>query len=170
MQGRLHERLELFPSVQEYWERRRWRSLPGARPCTRSHWRHRSWRTYWRGNRTGVVERNDASSHSRRCSRCMPPRSASRNALALESYSCLSASTKAHSAEQEGVMAFKTVFDADFKYRSADATDIRLTFARIRREQRNAQRQDEAERTTAKVVSIGSSPNAAQSSNDPAPH
>ena len=37
-------------------------------------------------------------------------------------------------------MAFKSVFDPDFKYRSADLTDVRLTFARIRREQRRAQR------------------------------
>jgi hypothetical protein len=37
-------------------------------------------------------------------------------------------------------MAFKSVFDRDFKYRSADLTDVRLTFERIRREQRRAQR------------------------------
>ena len=34
-------------------------------------------------------------------------------------------------------MAFKHVFDPQFKYRSADMTDVRLTFQRIRREQRN---------------------------------
>jgi hypothetical protein len=37
-------------------------------------------------------------------------------------------------------MAFKSVFDPDFKYRTADLTDVRLTFERIRREQRKAQR------------------------------
>jgi hypothetical protein len=47
----------------------------------------------------------------------------------------------------EDLMAFKSVFDPDFKYRSADTTDVRLTFERIRRdferirrEQRKAQR------------------------------
>ena len=35
-------------------------------------------------------------------------------------------------------MAFKSVFDSDFKYRTADRTDVRLTFRRIRRERRNA--------------------------------
>lgn len=42
-------------------------------------------------------------------------------------------------------MTFKTVFDPRFKYRRADFTDVRLTFARIRRAQRNAQRRAEAE-------------------------
>ena len=57
-------------------------------------------------------------------------------------------------------MAFKTVFDADFKYRTADTTDVRLTFARIRREQRKAQARSEREGSLkAKVVPIGS-PNA----------
>ena len=37
-------------------------------------------------------------------------------------------------------MTFKSVFDPDFKYRGADTTDVRLTFERIRREQRKAQR------------------------------
>jgi hypothetical protein len=45
-------------------------------------------------------------------------------------------------------MPFKNVFDPDFKYRTADSTDVRLTFARIRREQRR-QEQDKA---GAKVV------------------
>jgi hypothetical protein len=48
-------------------------------------------------------------------------------------------------------MAFKTVFDRRFKYRRADATDVRLTFARIRREQRNAQRRAAAE-VASKVI------------------
>jgi hypothetical protein len=59
-------------------------------------------------------------------------------------------------------MAFKTVFDADFKYRNADTTDVRLTFARIRREQRKAQERTERERVASKIVPIGSSPNTAQ--------
>ena len=59
-------------------------------------------------------------------------------------------------------MAFKTVFDAEFKYRNADTTDVRLTFARIRREQRKAQERTERERATPKIVPIGSSPNTAQ--------
>lgn len=33
-------------------------------------------------------------------------------------------------------MAFRSVFDKGFKYRNAHSTDIRLTFERIRREQR----------------------------------
>jgi hypothetical protein len=40
-------------------------------------------------------------------------------------------------------MALKTVFDADFRYRNADTTDVRLTFARIRREQQKARRRNE---------------------------
>ena len=40
-------------------------------------------------------------------------------------------------------MALKTVFDADFKYRNADTTDVRLTFARIRREQQKARSRNE---------------------------
>ena len=38
---------------------------------------------------------------------------------------------------------FKSIFNPDFKYRSADHTDVRLTFARIKRQQRSAQRQSE---------------------------
>lgn len=37
-------------------------------------------------------------------------------------------------------MAFKSVYDPDFKYRSAVSTDVRLTFERIRQEQQEAQR------------------------------
>ena len=37
-------------------------------------------------------------------------------------------------------MAFKSVYDPDFKYRSAVSTDVRLTFERIRHEQRETQR------------------------------
>jgi hypothetical protein len=37
-------------------------------------------------------------------------------------------------------MTFKSVLDPEFQYRSADCTDVRLTFERIRREQRKAQR------------------------------
>jgi hypothetical protein len=35
-------------------------------------------------------------------------------------------------------MAFR-MLNRDFKYRNAESTDVRLTFARIRREQRKAQ-------------------------------
>jgi hypothetical protein len=45
-------------------------------------------------------------------------------------------------------MAFKSVFDRDFKYRSADLTDVRLTFERIRREQRKARRRANAKLAT----------------------
>lgn len=58
-------------------------------------------------------------------------------------------------------MAFKTVFDADFKYRTADTTDVRRTFARIRREQRKARARSEREGLlTAKVVPIAAPANA----------
>ena len=36
-------------------------------------------------------------------------------------------------------MRFKSVFDPDFKYRSAASTDLRKTFERIKREQGKAQ-------------------------------
>jgi hypothetical protein len=48
-------------------------------------------------------------------------------------------------------MSFKTVFDPSFKYRRADMTDLRLTFARIRREQKSAQRRVQVQ-ASAKVV------------------
>ena len=38
-------------------------------------------------------------------------------------------------------MAFKPIFDRDFKYRNADRTDVRLTFRRIRRQQQNWRRE-----------------------------
>ena len=53
---------------------------------------------------------------------------------------------------------FKTVFDRDFKYRSAEETDLRRTFARIRREQRTAQR---SEQERVNVVVIGPAANSA---------
>lgn len=52
-------------------------------------------------------------------------------------------------------MRFKSVFDPDFKYRGADTTNVRLTFERIRREQRRAQRA--ALEAQNKVVRIGPS-------------
>ena len=52
-------------------------------------------------------------------------------------------------------MAFKHVFDPQFKYRSADATDVRLTFQRIRREQRKAERAAEVEADRKVVARIG---------------
>jgi hypothetical protein len=45
-------------------------------------------------------------------------------------------------------VAFKSIFDPDFKYRSANSTDVRLTFERIRREQRRAQRKADADVVT----------------------
>lgn len=38
-------------------------------------------------------------------------------------------------------MAFKSVLDPAFKYRTAVSTDIRETFARIRREQQSVQQE-----------------------------
>jgi hypothetical protein len=58
---------------------------------------------------------------------------------------------------------FKSVLDPEFKYRSADDTDVRLTFARIRRQQQSAQqRRSEREPPGAKVVPIVSSPDSGQ--------
>lgn len=57
---------------------------------------------------------------------------------------------------------FKSIFNPDFKYRSADHTDVRLTFARIKRQQRSAQRQGEPDPTASNVVPIGASPGSAQ--------
>lgn len=57
---------------------------------------------------------------------------------------------------------FKSIFSPDFKYRSADHTDVRLTFARIKRQQRSAQRQSEPDPTGSNVVPIGASPGGAQ--------
>jgi hypothetical protein len=58
---------------------------------------------------------------------------------------------------------FKSVLDPDFKYRSADDTDVRLTFARIRRQQQSAQqRRSEREPPGAKVAPIVSSPDSGQ--------
>lgn len=37
-------------------------------------------------------------------------------------------------------MSFRSVFDPRFRYRNADSTDVRLTFERIKREYRQAQR------------------------------
>jgi hypothetical protein len=52
-------------------------------------------------------------------------------------------------------MAFKHVFDPQFKYRSADMTDVRLTFQRIRREQRKAERAAAVEAEGKVVARIG---------------
>jgi hypothetical protein len=40
-------------------------------------------------------------------------------------------------------MAFKSLLDPSFTYRNAASTDVRLTFDRIRREQRERRRQAE---------------------------
>lgn len=52
---------------------------------------------------------------------------------------------------------FKSIFDPDFKYRSADLTDLRRTFARIRRNQRSVPRRTADEPLGRNVVPIGSS-------------
>jgi hypothetical protein len=51
-------------------------------------------------------------------------------------------------------MAFKSVFDPAFKYRTAVSTDIRKTFERIRREQQSNQQQPQREERRLKVVPI----------------
>lgn len=58
-------------------------------------------------------------------------------------------------------MTWKSVFDPEFKYRRAEATDIRLTFARIRREQRRDQPRQGAAPPSVKVVPIGGAPHRA---------
>jgi hypothetical protein len=50
-------------------------------------------------------------------------------------------------------MAFKSVFDPAFKYRTAISTDIRKTFERVRRGQRLDQQEPRQERRL-KVVPI----------------
>ena len=42
-----------------------------------------------------------------------------------------------------GTMAFKSLLDPSFTYRNAASTDVRMTFDRIRREQREKRRQAE---------------------------
>ena len=54
-------------------------------------------------------------------------------------------------------MAPKTLFDADFKYRSADMTDLRLTFARIRREMQRAEKRDQRADVAGAVLPMASS-------------
>jgi len=44
-----------------------------------------------------------------------------------------------------GTMAFKSLLDPSFTYRNAASTDVRLTFERIRREQRDKRRRAEQE-------------------------
>lgn len=52
---------------------------------------------------------------------------------------------------------FKSIYDPDFKYRSADRTDLRRTFARIRRTQQSVLRPKEDDPLGSNVVPIGSS-------------
>jgi hypothetical protein len=52
---------------------------------------------------------------------------------------------------------FKSIYDPDFKYRSADRTDLRRTFARIRRTQQSVPRRKEDDPLGSNVVPIGSS-------------
>jgi hypothetical protein len=47
----------------------------------------------------------------------------------------------------EDVMKFKSLFNPEFKYRSAVKTDVRKTFRRIKREQKKSQREAEAKLT-----------------------
>ena len=49
-------------------------------------------------------------------------------------------------------MAFKSLLDPSFTYRNAASTDVRLTFDRIRREQREKRRQ--AEQQEAKKLGV----------------
>ncbi len=46
-----------------------------------------------------------------------------------------------------GTMAFKSLLDPSFTYRNSASTDVRLTFDRIRREQREKRRKAEREAT-----------------------
>jgi hypothetical protein len=49
-------------------------------------------------------------------------------------------------------MAFKSLLDPSFNYRNSASTDVRLTFERIRREQREKRRQ--AERAEAERMGV----------------
>ena len=51
-------------------------------------------------------------------------------------------------------MAFKSILDSAFKYRTAVSTDIRKTFERIRHEQQLAQQQPRHAERRLKVVPI----------------
>jgi hypothetical protein len=62
-------------------------------------------------------------------------------------------------------MSFKTVFDPHFKYRPADCTDLRLTFARIRRAQQRAQRRADADASSKVVGRIAPAANSAIAQN-----
>jgi hypothetical protein len=62
-------------------------------------------------------------------------------------------------------MSFKTVFDPHFKYRPADCTDLRLTFARIRRAQQRAQRRADAGASSKVVGRISPAANSAIAQN-----
>ena len=48
-------------------------------------------------------------------------------------------------------MAFKSLLDPSFTYRNAASTDVRLTFDRIRREQREKRRQAEQQQAAERM-------------------
>ena len=54
-------------------------------------------------------------------------------------------------------MAFRSVFDKSFKYRNSQCTDIRLTFERIRRAQRQQAQPDSNDQGAKVVATIGRS-------------
>lgn len=51
-------------------------------------------------------------------------------------------------------MVFKSVFDKSFKYRNACSTDIRLTFERVRREQRQEKPRAESAETAYGIKAV----------------
>ena len=53
-------------------------------------------------------------------------------------------------------MAFKSLLDPSFTYRNAASTDLRLTFERIKREQREKRRQAEQEKLRVAVLNDSS--------------
>ena len=53
-----------------------------------------------------------------------------------------------------GTMAFKSLLDPSFTYRNAASTDVRLTFDRIRREQREREKRRQAEQQQAERMGV----------------
>lgn len=50
-------------------------------------------------------------------------------------------------------MAFKSVFDRNFKYRNASSTDVRKTFKRVKQEQKRKQSQVTDDTAPADILS-----------------